>query len=91
MRLLPLALTFALLLTSCSTGAGMQATPPASISQTGGSSGYGSAPMTTKDSADAADAATDGAPETDTQAPPISQSMTEAAMPTGAGGRFLLD
>jgi hypothetical protein len=84
--MLPLILTSALVFIGCSAGAGMQATPPASISQAGASTEY--APQTTTK-----DTGTEDLPEPDTQ-PPISQSVegsaAEGTIPTGGGGRFLL-
>jgi hypothetical protein len=80
---MPLIATFALVFTGCSSiGAGMQATPPAPIAQTGGSAGYASS-ETSKD------AATEDAPAAKAEAP-SSEPVVEDSITTGGGGRFLL-
>lgn len=72
-----------LAVSGCSAGAGMQATPPAPIAQSGDSTTIVS-PLRT-----AGDAAAQDLTETALQ-PPVSQSVAEGSVPTGAGGRFLL-
>lgn len=86
MRLLPLLLT-SILVGGCSAGAGMQATPPAPIAQSGDSTASAS-PLRTSSDAPAEDVTgdvTEGALQ-----PPVSQSVSDASVATGAGGRFLL-
>jgi hypothetical protein len=77
MRLLPLIATLALIFGGCSAGAGMQATPPAPISQSVGTpADTASSHSTTNDSAENAAAdAVDSAAETD--------------VPTTVSGAFL--
>lgn len=76
-------LTSILILGACSAGAGLQATPPAAIPPTGDSTANAPSPRTSSDAA--AEDATDAALQ-----PPVSQSVSEGSVPTGAGGRFLL-
>lgn len=87
MRLLPLFAALTLIFVGCSAGAGMQATPPAPISQNAGTTEYAASSRSTSNGtaegagADAADAAAED--------PPISQSAGETNVPTAAGGTFL--
>jgi len=80
-------ITWAIILSGCSGGAGMQATPPLSIAQTNGPVETASSPTTAEDTAaqESSDAAAASAP--------ISKSKSvqegEVPIPTGAGGRFL--
>jgi hypothetical protein len=96
MRLLPLITISAMVFGGCSAGAGMQATPPAPIPQTAGSiesAGYAPSPAASSETGTQDDSGADApAPVSRSQQSQQSQqSQEEKTIPTGAGGRFLLD
>lgn len=76
-------ITPVLIFSGCSGGAGMQATPPLPIAQTSGPA-EGTPSQTTADETAAHEPGDAAA-----AAAPISKSVPEETIPTGAGGRFL--